>query len=346
MEQSVAGLKSNCTSGDDTVNDENVVMTGRGTRTQSVVSDYEGTEEIDSSTAKKLPPLAARRKSTMSYRKRLNPSNRIQRGTEVEKIDVGIVPSANTPQRRGSIDNPGNLEMRGEFRMAFSVDDKGQTLLSVFGLPPLSHQSEPEQAIKAMVEFVDFAKEYLDGRVTVGVSTGEILFASIGTDSRREASLLGDVVNIAARLMTLNNYQGMIVADEMTHLGSINIFIHDDIGDHHVILHTVRVWMQTNTYHQLKGKEIPLRLWTLTRAQAHDLHEPSVDDTLCGYDEERATLTEMYLKWKKEAKPGVALIEASSGLGKSKLGSFVSNKALDDNIPVCLVQGTEIEQRT
>ncbi|KAJ3332272.1 hypothetical protein HDU76_000761 [Blyttiomyces sp. JEL0837] len=364
IEQSIAGLKSNYTSGDDTVNDEIVVMTARG-RTPSVVSDNEVTEAGVSSGPRRLPPLPAKKMSTSSHRKRFHPSILSQPEREAEQSDVGIVGTGIVPPKREVVDNSGSLAMRGEFRMVsvvfvklhfefdkklsqlatfglltclrkyegvfqqFSVDDKGQTLLSVFGLPPLSHQSEPEQAIKAMVEFVDFAKEYLDGRVTVGVSTGEILFATIGTNSRREASLLGDVVNIAARLITLNSYHGMIVTDEMTHLGSTNIFNHDDIGEHH-----------------LKGKDSPLRLWTITKPQAQIKHEPFANGSLCGYEAERATLMGTYLNWKNESTSAVTLIEASSGLGKSKLGSFVSNLALADNIPVCLVQGTEIEQRT
>ncbi|KAJ3313061.1 Adenylate cyclase type 10, partial [Blyttiomyces sp. JEL0837] len=72
----------------------------------------------------------------------------------------------------------------------FSVDDKGQTLLAVFGLPPHSHPNESEYAVKAMVEFVDFANVQLGGKVSIGLATGEILFTTIGTDNRREASLL------------------------------------------------------------------------------------------------------------------------------------------------------------
>ncbi|KAJ3278757.1 hypothetical protein HDU76_009755, partial [Blyttiomyces sp. JEL0837] len=175
--------------------------------------------------------------------------------------------------------------------------------------------------------FNDYAEKNLRGKVSIGISTGEILFASLGTDSRREASLLGDVVNIAARLMGINDSTEKVVIDEATHLRSRHLFVHTDIGNHY-----------------LKGKENPLHLWTVTSAG------PGTDlpaaQTMCGYDDEKKIILDCYSKWKENHKDSVILIEAASGLGKSTLGTFASSLALLDSVGVCLIQGTEIEQRT
>ncbi|KAJ3333806.1 hypothetical protein HDU76_003283 [Blyttiomyces sp. JEL0837] len=204
----------------------------------------------------------------------------------------------------------------------FSIDDKGQTLLGVFGLPPLSHVSEPEQAVKAMAEFADFAKEHLASKVTIGLSTGDILFTSLGTKRRREASLLGDVVNIAARLMSFQEFDGGAIVDDATHFGSSQLYVHTDIGEH-----------------KIKGKKGAIHLWRIIKEQQPiDLQA----DEFCGYDNERDIIVGRYKEWKNLDKESVILIEGASGLGKSKLGSFVTTIAKADKIPVCLVQGKDI----
>ncbi|KAJ3296685.1 hypothetical protein HDU76_006697 [Blyttiomyces sp. JEL0837] len=208
----------------------------------------------------------------------------------------------------------------------FSVDDKGQTMLAVFGLPLFSHSNEPEPAVKAAVEFNDFAYQNLHGKASIGISTGEILFATLGTDSRREASLLGDVVNIAARLMSVDGVKGGIVIDDATHSGSTHSFVHHDIGEHYI-----------------KGKDVPLHLWTVQSAGLGPV-VPTVE--VFGYDEEKKFISDSYLKWKVNQVDSIILIEAASGLGKSTLGTFATNLARGDSVGVCLIQGTEIDQRT
>ncbi|KAJ3333801.1 hypothetical protein HDU76_003278 [Blyttiomyces sp. JEL0837] len=210
----------------------------------------------------------------------------------------------------------------------FSVDDKGQTFLAVFGLPPLSHPNEPEQAVKAMAEYVDFATECLPYQISIGLSTGEILFATLGNDARREAGLLGDIVNVAARLMSLKNL-GEIVIDEATHTGSSHLFEHKDIGEH-----------------QVKGKENALHLWNVIKTGTNSTSNVQLTEEISGYNEERSVIMQAYTEWKDHTKDGIIIVEGASGLGKSKLGSFISNLAAADGIAVCLVQGTEIEQRT
>ncbi|KAJ3327820.1 hypothetical protein HDU76_011075 [Blyttiomyces sp. JEL0837] len=207
----------------------------------------------------------------------------------------------------------------------YEVDDKGQTLLGVFGLPPFAHPNEPEQALKAAIEFEAIAQQKLEGKVSIGLSTGDILFASLGTACRQEAGLLGDVVNIAARLMSIAYPHGSILVDEVTHQGSINSFVHTDIGEHYI-----------------KGKDMPLRLWSIS---AHTFHGPNTEG-IYGYNEEKSVILDKYTQWKESKRESILFVEAASGLGKSTLGTFASNLAVNHDIPVCLIQGTEIEQRT
>ncbi|KAJ3305128.1 hypothetical protein HDU76_005063 [Blyttiomyces sp. JEL0837] len=180
-----------------------------------------------------------------------------------------------------------------------------------------------------MVGYMEFAKENLAGKVIIGLSTGDILFSSLGTDCRREAGLLGDVVNIAARLITFEEFQSGIFVDEATHLGSSKLFMHTNKGEH-----------------KLKGKKEAIQLWTIAKDhQTLDLRDGFVEE-VCGYEMERNDITDEYKEWYSHGSKAYVLIEGVSGAGKSKLGSFTMNLADKDKIPVCLVQGTEIEQRT
>ncbi|KAJ3204350.1 hypothetical protein HDU67_009637, partial [Dinochytrium kinnereticum] len=105
----------------------------------------------------------------------------------------------------------------------FSFDDKGETMLAVFGLPPWPQKKEQISAIRACRSFLNnhlacmvnlLEKE--DVTVRVSVASGQILFSELGNENRREVSLLGDIVNTAARMLSLNGADNRIVCDEAT----------------------------------------------------------------------------------------------------------------------------------
>ncbi len=80
------------------------------------------------------------------------------------------------------------------------MDDKGSTLIVVFGLPPLSHQDDP---IRAILTGFSLLKE-LECACSIGIASGVAFAGVVGTSgSRREYSVLGDCVNLSARLMQL-----------------------------------------------------------------------------------------------------------------------------------------------
>jgi class 3 adenylate cyclase len=82
----------------------------------------------------------------------------------------------------------------------FLVDDKGAIILIYFGLPPLSHENDAQVGIEAALEICKNMKRVNDD-FTIGVGTGITWVGGIGNEDRADYSVVGDSVNMAARLM-------------------------------------------------------------------------------------------------------------------------------------------------
>ncbi|KAA0162236.1 hypothetical protein FNF28_04791 [Cafeteria roenbergensis] len=82
----------------------------------------------------------------------------------------------------------------------FLMDDKGSTLIAVFGLPPISHHDDSTRAVLAALAICDGLWD-LELQASVGVTTGVVFCGVVGSTTRKEYSVLGDTVNLSARLM-------------------------------------------------------------------------------------------------------------------------------------------------
>ncbi|KAI8851105.1 nucleotide cyclase [Chytridium lagenaria] len=111
----------------------------------------------------------------------------------------------------------------------YSVDDKGQSMLACFGLPPFIHEKCALFAVKAGASFMSDLGQKQLMNITVGITTGDILFGTVGTENRRDTALLGDMINVAARLLSLHK-NGMIVMDDYTKSLVESAFPVDDMG--------------------------------------------------------------------------------------------------------------------
>ncbi|HEX8202921.1 MAG TPA: adenylate/guanylate cyclase domain-containing protein, partial [Isosphaeraceae bacterium] len=81
-----------------------------------------------------------------------------------------------------------------------SVDEKGTTLVAALGLPPLAHEDDAIRGVQAALAMRAGLRE-LGVRCAIGVATGRVYCGEIGGAARREYTIIGDVVNLAARLM-------------------------------------------------------------------------------------------------------------------------------------------------
>ena len=80
-----------------------------------------------------------------------------------------------------------------------NMDDKGTTLIGVFGLYP-AHDNDPFLSIKCALSIVNSLEEK-GIQAKVGITTGTVFAAEVGNDRRCEYAIIGDIVNMSARLM-------------------------------------------------------------------------------------------------------------------------------------------------
>ncbi|CAJ1343015.1 unnamed protein product [Effrenium voratum] len=124
----------------------------------------------------------------------------------------------------------------------FLIDDKGMLFLLVFGLPPLVHTDDPTRAVLACFDMVKvFKKLQLIGKF--GVTTGRSYCGVCGSARRMEYTVLGDCVNLSARLMA-NAPPNGILCDDITRKRSTTEIIYNALAP-------IRV----------KGKEKPIEIF-------------------------------------------------------------------------------------
>jgi class 3 adenylate cyclase/tetratricopeptide (TPR) repeat protein len=91
---------------------------------------------------------------------------------------------------------------------------RGDGLLAVFG-SPRAREDDPERAIHAALGIREEARK-LGLDVTAGINTGEVYVGEIGSERHREVTVMGPMVNLAARLQGQAE-PGQILVGEATY---------------------------------------------------------------------------------------------------------------------------------
>lgn len=97
--------------------------------------------------------------------------------------------------------------------------DKDIMILVVFGLRGFKHESEAQAALKCGYS-IRRSLSALDGviEVSIGVTTGQVYCGVVGHPLRREFTVIGSIVNKAARLMC--KFRNRVTCDETTFIKS------------------------------------------------------------------------------------------------------------------------------
>jgi adenylate cyclase len=107
------------------------------------------------------------------------------------------------------------------FRHGGTVDKFiGDCIMAVFGAPVAQedHAARALRAAEDMMRFLETANEEwrekydVEIRLGIGVNSGEAIVGNIGSDKRMEYTVIGDVVNVAARLEAVAQPNQVLVA--------------------------------------------------------------------------------------------------------------------------------------
>ena len=180
-----------------------------------------------------------------------------------------------------------------------SVDDKGVSLVSALGLPPLAHEDDAARGVKAALA-MRAALEELGLRSSVGVTTGRAFCGVVGSDLRREYTVMGDVVNLAARLM--QSAPDSILCDRATFEAAEEELVFDAPV-------TLR----------LKGKAEPVIAYRPLRERERAAGLPGGEGALIGRHHERKVLQGALEALLREGRGGAVVVEGEAGIGKSCL---------------------------
>lgn len=213
-----------------------------------------------------------------------------------------------------------------------SVDDKGASLIAVMGLPPLAHEDDPARGVRAAMAMQE-GLQSLGLRSAIGVTTGLVFCGSVGGEIRREYTIMGDVVNLAARLMQAA--PGSILCDETTwHAARPRIAF--------TAIEPIKV----------KGKKDPIPVYC---PSARDTAAPGVmpgdreqrsKTEMVGREHERELIGSRIESLIKERRPGRIIIEGDAGIGKSRLIEFLLVKAVETGARVLAGAADSIESST
>ncbi|XP_045504242.1 adenylate cyclase type 10-like [Colias croceus] len=209
--------------------------------------------------------------------------------------------------------------------------DKDVMILVIFGLRGFKHESEAQAALKCAYS-IKKSLSALDGvlEVSIGVTTGQVYCGVVGHPLRREFTVIGAVVNKAARFMC--GFRNKITCDEAT-------FVKSKMSSNGFTL-------QPPT--ELKGIVRPGKIYEYTEEiRVKELYDiPMIPPLL-----NRADEMDYFNNWIKDSNLpfrdfDALLLIGESRLGKTRLMDWMARSARSKQFKVCYVTLTSIHAAT
>jgi class 3 adenylate cyclase/tetratricopeptide (TPR) repeat protein len=236
-----------------------------------------------------------------------------------------------------------------------SLDDKGVTLVAALGLPPLAHEDDAARGVQAALAMRQALTD-LGVHCAIGVASGRAFCGEIGSQQRREYTMIGDVVNLAARLMqaaasaTTDDRRPAADKEASSVVGRRSSILCDEATVHAA---QARIAFEPLAAIAVKGKAEPVAIYRpIETATVHPKIgrpgrvNPKSQIDLVGRVAEQALLAEQLQALLRGGQGGVTLIESEAGMGKSRLIEATRDLAASLRIDVLLGAGDPMEQAT
>ncbi|MEP6602557.1 MAG: adenylate/guanylate cyclase domain-containing protein [Spartobacteria bacterium] len=183
----------------------------------------------------------------------------------------------------------------------------GDEIMALFGAP-IAHEDDPERALRAALEMMEAMGAFNQIHGTnlgmhLGINTGRVIAGSVGAEGRRDYSVMGDAVNLAARLEDAS-VTGEIFVGPNTCRATAKLFDFEALPPLN-----------------LKGKEEPVQVHRLIGLKAMPARGRGIEGLqapLVGREVELARIREA-LAHLHDGRGGALSILGEAGLGKSRL---------------------------
>jgi adenylate cyclase len=198
----------------------------------------------------------------------------------------------------------------------------GDNVMAVFGVA-VSHEDDAERAVRCALAMQEAMRELSEQVVTlslrVGVNTGDVIAGAVG-DSY---TVMGDAVNIAARLQSAAPVGGIVVG-ERTHRATLDSIVYRELGGL-----------------TLKGKSEPVPAWQALGAVAAVRVSAALrrQAPLVGRRDELELIVTLAARAVRERRRQLVTIIGEAGVGKSRLLSEVLERLSDDALIAAVYQG-------
>lgn len=210
--------------------------------------------------------------------------------------------------------------------LALAIGDKGSYLHAAFGAP-IAHEDDVRRAISAAQELQSIPPElHFIRSLQIGITRGGMRAGSYGGMTRRTYDVMGDDVNLAARLMQAAEPGEVLVSEAVR-----------------VVANKTCTWEALPPL-QVKGKTQPISVYRLTgQFSFSSAPARSVMGKMVGRVAEREQLT-IRLEALVNRQGGACIIEGEAGIGKSRLVADLLDRATQLDIQCLSGGGDAIEK--
>src|SRR5215216_2645980 len=212
-----------------------------------------------------------------------------------------------------------------------NVDDKGITIVAALGLPPFSHEDDPTRGVKAALMI---RRELVSHTVPsfIGIATGRIFCGSVGNDSRREYTIIGNAVNLSARLMGTASRQDELIAKYIVPILCDRV-THDSAKE--------AVEFDVRPPQRVKGRTEPVEVF-----HALDVKKSVVRSKteLIGRQEEKTLIAAALQELSRGASHQTLVLQGEAGIGKSRLFEDLVRQAETLDVKTFVGSGDGIEK--